>query len=102
MSDNNTNEQNQSSVTEHLLELRSRIIKSLIFFALAFIISYMNAEFRHFNPWRLVMKMDSVTTPVRMVVDPSMTRMNEIFEVEEAAQTNTKLEQLNYSFLDTI
>ncbi len=38
----------------------------------------MNAEFRHFNPWRLVMKMDSVTTPVRMVVDPSMTRMNEI------------------------
>jgi len=31
MSDNN-NDQNQSSVTEHLLELRSRIIKSLIFF----------------------------------------------------------------------
>ena len=38
----------------------------------------LNAEFRHFNPWRLVMKMDSVTTPVRMVVDPSMTKMNEI------------------------
>jgi len=38
----------------------------------------LKAEFRHFNPWRLVMKMDSVTTPVRMVVDPSMTRMNEI------------------------
>jgi len=38
----------------------------------------MNAEVKHFNPWRLVMKMDSVTTPVRMVVDPSMTRMNEI------------------------
>ena len=38
----------------------------------------LNAEFQHFNPWRLVMKMDSVTTPVRMVVDPSMTRMNEI------------------------
>ncbi|XP_023320317.1 uncharacterized protein LOC111695291 [Eurytemora carolleeae] len=38
----------------------------------------MNAEFKHFNPWRLVMKMDSVTTPVRMVVDPSMTRMNKI------------------------
>ena len=38
----------------------------------------LNAEFKHFNPWRLVMKMDSVTTPVRMVVDPSMTRMNEI------------------------
>jgi len=42
MSDNN--DQNQSSVTEHLLELRSRIIKSLIFFAIAFIISYMNAD----------------------------------------------------------
>ena len=44
MSDKNNNEQNQSSVTEHLLELRSRIIKSLIFFTLAFIISYMNAD----------------------------------------------------------
>ena len=42
MSDNN--EQNQSSVTEHLLELRSRIIKSLIFFAFAFVVSYMNAD----------------------------------------------------------
>ncbi len=42
MSDNN--DQNQSSVTEHLLELRSRIIKSLIFFSIAFIISYMNAD----------------------------------------------------------
>ena len=42
MSDNN--EQSQSSITEHLLELRSRIIKSLIFFALAFIVSYMNAD----------------------------------------------------------
>jgi len=42
MSENN--DQNQSSITEHLLELRSRIIKSLIFFAIAFIISYMNAD----------------------------------------------------------
>ena len=30
------------------------------------------APFLHFNPWRLVMKIDSVTSPVRMVVDPSM------------------------------
>ena len=33
------------------------------------------APFQHFNPWRLVMKMDSVTTPVHMVADPSMTKM---------------------------
>ncbi len=38
------NDQNQSTISEHLLELRSRIIKSLIFFVLAFIISYMNAD----------------------------------------------------------
>ena len=36
------------------------------------------APFQHYNPWRLVMKMDSVTTPVRMVVDPTMTKFNEI------------------------
>ena len=28
------------------------------------------AGFRHFHPWRLVMKSDSVSTPVRMIVDP--------------------------------
>ena len=37
-----------------------------------------DAPFQHFNPWRLVMKMDSVTTPVCMVEDPSMTKRNEI------------------------
>ncbi|MBZ5782036.1 hypothetical protein K8366_23970, partial [Klebsiella aerogenes] len=36
------------------------------------------APFQHYNPWRLVMKMDSVTTPVRMVVDPTMTKLNEL------------------------
>ena len=36
------------------------------------------APFQHFNPWRLVIKMDSMTTPVRMVVDPTMTKFNEI------------------------
>jgi sec-independent protein translocase protein TatC len=41
---NINNDQNQSTISEHLLELRSRIIKSLIFFILAFIISYMNAD----------------------------------------------------------
>lgn len=41
---NINNNQNQSTISEHLLELRSRIIKSLIFFVLAFIISYMNAD----------------------------------------------------------
>ena len=41
---NNEDDQNQSSIIEHLLELRSRIIKSLIFFTFAFIISYLNAE----------------------------------------------------------
>ena len=37
-----------------------------------------SAPFQHYNPWRLVMKMDSMTTPVRMVVDPTMTHFNEI------------------------
>jgi sec-independent protein translocase protein TatC len=41
---NTNNEQNQSTISEHLLELRSRIIKSLIFFVLVFIISYINAD----------------------------------------------------------
>ena len=37
-----------------------------------------NAPFRHFYPWRAVYKEDSVTTPVRLVVDPTMTGLNEI------------------------
>ena len=37
-----------------------------------------NAPFQHFNPWRLVLKADSVSTPVRMVVDPTMTGFNNI------------------------
>ena len=35
-----------------------------------------NAPFQLYNPWRLVLKTDSVSTPVRMVVDPSMTGFN--------------------------
>ena len=37
-----------------------------------------NATFQHFNPWRLVLKADSVSTPVRMVVDPTMKGFNNI------------------------
>ena len=35
-------------------------------------------------------------------IDCDPEQLDEIFEVEETAQTNTKLEQLNYGFLDTI
>ena len=35
-----------------------------------------SSGFRHYNPWRLVMKTDSLSTPVRMVVDPTMTMFN--------------------------
>ena len=34
------------------------------------------AGFRHYNPWRLIMKTDSLSTPVRMVVDPTQTMFN--------------------------
>ena len=37
-----------------------------------------DAPFRHYYPWRAVHKDDSVTTPVRLVVDPTMTGLNEI------------------------
>ena len=34
------------------------------------------AEFKHYFPWRLVYKIDSVSTPVRVVVDPTMSGLN--------------------------
>ena len=37
-----------------------------------------NAPFTHAMPWRAVFKEDSLTTPVRMVVDASCTGINEI------------------------
>ena len=37
-----------------------------------------DAPFQHFNPWRLVLKSDSVSPPVRMVVDPTMMGFNNI------------------------
>ena len=37
-----------------------------------------SAPFKHYYPWRAVYKEESVTTPVRLVVDPTMTGLNEI------------------------
>ena len=37
-----------------------------------------NAPVRHYHPWRAVHKDDSTTTPVRLVVDASMTKLNNI------------------------
>lgn len=34
------------------------------------------AKFQHFFPWRCVYKEDSISTPVRMVVDPTMSGLN--------------------------
>jgi hypothetical protein len=36
----------------------------------------LNAPFRHYFPWWAVYKASSVSTPVRMVVDPSATGLN--------------------------
>ena len=35
-----------------------------------------NAPFQHYYPWRTVEKADSISTPIRMVVDPTMTGLN--------------------------
>ena len=35
-----------------------------------------NASFRHFDPWRIVRKEDTITTPIRLVVDPTFTGLN--------------------------
>ena len=35
-----------------------------------------DAPFRHYYPWRTVEKSDSVSTPIRMVVDPTRTGLN--------------------------
>ena len=37
-----------------------------------------NAEFKHYMPWRIAEKPDSVSTPYRCVVDASMTGLNDI------------------------
>ena len=35
-----------------------------------------DAPFHHYYPWRIVAKEDSVSTPIRMIVDPTMTGLN--------------------------
>ena len=35
-----------------------------------------NASFQYYNPWRIFLKEDSISTPVRMVVDPTVTSFN--------------------------
>ena len=35
-----------------------------------------NAPFLHYHPWRIVSKEDSISTPIRLVVDPTMTGLN--------------------------
>ena len=35
-----------------------------------------DAGFQHYNSWRIVLKEDSISTSVRMVVDPTMTGFN--------------------------
>jgi hypothetical protein len=37
-----------------------------------------NAQFKHFYPWFIVKKEDSLSTPIRMVVDPTQTFLNVI------------------------
>ena len=34
------------------------------------------AEFPHYHPWTVVAKEDSITTPIRLVVDPTRTGLN--------------------------
>ena len=38
-----------------------------------------NAGFQHYNPWRIVMNKDSISTQVQMVVNPTMTSFNLLF-----------------------
>ena len=35
-----------------------------------------NAEFLHYHPWTVVAKEDSISTPIRLVVDPTRTGLN--------------------------
>ena len=35
-----------------------------------------NASFLHYHPWRIVAKEDSISTPIRLVVHPTMTGLN--------------------------
>ena len=35
-----------------------------------------NTSFQHYNPWKIILKEDSISTPVRVVEDPTMTLFN--------------------------
>ena len=35
-----------------------------------------NAPLLHYHPWRIVAKKDSISTPIWLVVDPTMTGLN--------------------------
>ena len=37
-----------------------------------------NAPFQHYHPWNMVAKEDSISTPIRLVVDPTMSGLNHI------------------------
>jgi len=54
------------------------------------------APFRHFYPWRAVYKVGSVSTPVRVVVDPSMTGLNII--LAKGSNMLTKIPELLIKF----
>ena len=47
-----------------------------------------NSDFQHFYPWFIVKKEDSLSTPIRMVVDPSCTGMNSILPKGENKMGN--------------
>ena len=47
-----------------------------------------NATLKHFFPWRSVFKAGSVSTPARIVIDPSMSSFNEILAKGSCCLTN--------------
>ena len=55
-----------------------------------------SAPFRHFYPWKAVYKEESVTTPVRLVVDPSISGLNEI--LAKGVNMLTKIPELLVHF----
>ena len=50
-----------------------------------------NAKFQHYMPWRIAEKPDSLSTPYRMVVDASVTGLNDIL-----AKGENKMSKINH------
>ena len=50
-----------------------------------------NAKFRHIMPWRIAEKLDSLSTPYRMVVDASVTGLNDIL-----AKGENRMSKINH------